>query len=75
MRSQAIKYLTNLNEFDADRICDRLQQCNVRVTRINGDVERDFTIRTRWHLVNALTNDASIKHVEYLFNGKWEKIL
>jgi|GEM_PF-3526184 len=73
-RQQIIKYLTSFNDAESDRICDRLQQCNVRVIRANGDIESNTTIHTHLQLIGALTNDPSIKDVEYMFNGKWTKV-
>lgn len=70
-RDQIISSLFNCSELDSDRLNDRLQQCNVRIIRTDGSVERTFDIRTTYRLALSLKSDPTIKDVEYQFNQKW----
>ena len=55
----------------ADRINNRLQQCNRRIVRTDGSTEPNWTICTREQLIGALQDDPTIKSVQYYFNQKW----
>lgn len=70
-RQQMIYNLAHCSDADADRINNRLQQCNVRVVRDDNSAEQNTTIRTRQQLICTLQNDDSIKCVQYSFNGQW----
>jgi seryl-tRNA(Sec) selenium transferase len=70
-RQQMISNLSNCSDATADRINDRLQQCNVRICREDGGIESSSSIRTRQQLIYALQNDSTIKSVQYLFNQEW----
>jgi hypothetical protein len=70
-RQQMIYGLAHCSDATANRINNRLQQCNVRVVREDGSTEPNFTIRTRQQLVGAMQDDPTIKCVQYNFNQKW----
>jgi hypothetical protein len=73
-RQQMIFNLSNCSDATADRINDRLQQCNVRICREDGGTEENSSIRTRQQLIHALSNDSTIKSVQYLFNQQWTTV-
>jgi len=74
-REEIIKSLTlygSSDRADYERICDRLQQCNVRLVRVNGAVEScNDRPRGPHRAAELMTADPSIAQFEYDFNGVW----
>lgn len=75
-REEIIKSLTlygsSNDRADYERICDRMEQCNVRLVRVDGTVEAaNGSPRGPHRAADMMLADASIDRFEYDFNGEW----
>jgi hypothetical protein len=70
-RREIISRLTHCSDAEHDRLCDRFQQCNVRIVRVDGTFELSFEVRGPTTAAAAMENDPTIARFEYNFNNEW----
>lgn len=70
-RNQLIQSLKKCSEAESDRICTRLQTCNVRIVKNDGSKTLNYELRTRLQVAALMESNPDIARVEYNFNGKW----
>ncbi len=73
-RKEIIAALRNTSESYSNRICNRLQNCGVRIVRRDGSTEQSTEMLTRLQALYAMIGDETIERIECLYNQKWELV-
>lgn len=73
-RNEIIKSLTHLTEVERDLIAHRCNNCNVRIVRIDGSTQMNFTVCGAASVLGAMKADPTIERFEHDYNNVWTTV-